>query len=660
VVIPPVQTSKSAPAGTKEDQSVQDSQDNYVQFVLGDDGSGNGGSNPAGTQQIAIASYINPVADPGAWNRLIGYPNSKLPVLVANVVNGPDSAYDKDWKDVIGRAAAAGKTVIGYVRTGYLSLNAAYTPDFLPYKTRLGSTELADWVAQIEHDVDAWYELYPGSIGGIFFDEGWMECGPDNIYADLYKHINDYTKRKHPGAYTVLNPGSPIASCYEDTMDTLLTFELSYEAYTTSYKGNDWPNKDPRKIWHIVYNVPASAIDQVAKLAKERGAGIIQITNDIMPNPYDNLPDDSYMQAHLSAVSGGLVLNNDAHAWPSSGGAAGGVSSLVVANTDYSSAALKWNAASNAVGYQVYDNGQLIASVPSSMTSITIGGLPPGTAHTFTVAAVGSGGTTGPSSPSASTTTMSLPGGKSVTSYSSSVSSGSTTIKADVLVPYAFLRIYIWDSIECDFQQNPGWPINFKTDAYVCAHYMVEGKTLFKYTGTPLPAGSTDAPWKWTNISEISVDTTGYTYTWTLPLGTSTTDTSKFVVQAQGYGPYINVFSPTPDDYDCKGSSMCGMAANMLSWCDKAAANITDGTTYSSGSGSGSGTCSGNSVQACGVFVQKFGGGSCSMSGNELHRAYDNIRKVGGCKKCGSFHRSDGCLATINYVTFCPTDDQGT
>lgn len=48
--------------------------------------------------------------------------------------------------------------------------------------------------------------LYP-NIGGIFFDEGWNECGPNNLYAEVYRLINENTKRRHPGAYTVLNPG---------------------------------------------------------------------------------------------------------------------------------------------------------------------------------------------------------------------------------------------------------------------------------------------------------------------------------------------------------------------------------------------------------------------------------------------------------------------
>lgn len=255
---------------------------------------------------IAVASYIDPVADPDAWNRLIGYPNSKLPILVANVVNGPDVSLHTSWQDVIDRASAAGKIVLGYVRTGYLSLSQQ------AFTTRLGSTALQDWEAQIEGDVDMWYKLYGDSIGGIFFDEGWPECGEGNKYHDFYKHINDYTKRNHPGAYTILNPGSPIDSCFEDTMDTLLTFELSYEAYTGSYTGNNWTAKDPRKLWHIVYNVPEGSIEQVAALAAQRGAGFLQMTNDNLPNPYDNLPSDEYMQAQIAQASGGTLLNTPA------------------------------------------------------------------------------------------------------------------------------------------------------------------------------------------------------------------------------------------------------------------------------------------------------------------------------------------------------------
>ncbi|PWY77965.1 hypothetical protein BO83DRAFT_462084 [Aspergillus eucalypticola CBS 122712] len=38
----------------------------------------------AGGQQIALASYINPLSDPTAWTRLIDYPSDKMTVLVAS------------------------------------------------------------------------------------------------------------------------------------------------------------------------------------------------------------------------------------------------------------------------------------------------------------------------------------------------------------------------------------------------------------------------------------------------------------------------------------------------------------------------------------------------------------------------------------------------
>ncbi|KAL4805129.1 Spherulation-specific family 4-domain-containing protein [Aspergillus unguis] len=608
-------------------------------------GSGSTGLPSGGKgQQIAVASYINPLADPAAWDRLVAYDSDKMPILVANVVNGPDYAADSDWNDVITRGAASGKTVLGYVRTGYLGVSTQ------KFTTRLGSGNLAEWTAQIEQDIDMWYTLYGDNIGGIFFDEGWPECGANNEYVDLYKYINNYTKRKHPGAYTVLNPGSPMAACFEDTMDTLLTFELSYDAYKNSYTPNDWTPKDPRKLWHIIYDVPESAVEEVAQLAKDRGASFIEITNDVMANPYDNLPGESYIQTMLDAIEGGSLLNEDPSPWPAKG-SAGAVSGLSVLDSDYSSVKLSWNAASNSLGYHVYSGDNIIASVPSSMTTITIGGLKSGASHVLHVAAVGGSGTVGPASNTVTVTMKSLPGGNSIINYKASPGTDQSTFTADILVPYAFIRLYLWDSVGCEFDTNPGWSVNFKVDAYVCAHYMVEGTTLYKYSGT-LPEGSTAPPWAWTSMGTITLDITDYTYKWTLPIGTSTIDTSKFVVQAQGYNPLINVFQPDPGAYDCKGSSLC-TTPGLLAWCDHAVNYLhrDDEPFYTADGGSLSGNCWGDQTRGCGVFIQ--GDSSCTISGNDMWDAYQDIRNIGGCTKCGSFHRDDGCLVTINYVYQC-------
>jgi hypothetical protein len=43
---------------------------------------------------------------------------------------------------------------------------------------------------------------------------------------------------------------------------------------------------------------------------------MIEITNDVMPNPYDTLPDDSYMKSLMDVVEGGTPLDEGLYAWP--------------------------------------------------------------------------------------------------------------------------------------------------------------------------------------------------------------------------------------------------------------------------------------------------------------------------------------------------------
>lgn len=121
------------PGGQPWDQSWTDFQQQWLTDVFNDPG-----SDTSGGQQIALASYTNPLGDAAAWERMISYDSNKLSILVANVLNGPDYVVDKSWSSVIQQATKSGKTVIGYVRTGYLGL----AHDF---KTRLGSGDLASW-----------------------------------------------------------------------------------------------------------------------------------------------------------------------------------------------------------------------------------------------------------------------------------------------------------------------------------------------------------------------------------------------------------------------------------------------------------------------------------------------------------------------------------
>jgi hypothetical protein len=530
--------------------------DEYLAQVsawLEDLGSTNGDSDGASgddaSQQIAIASYINPLGDPASWQRLLAYDTSKVSVLVSNVLNGPDYVVDEHWASVINQAASQGKKIIGYVRTGYLGVSQQQ------FTTRLGSNDLADWASQIEQDIDKWFELYP-NIGGIFFDEGWPECGADNFYADLYAYINNYTKRKYPGAYTVLNPGSPIAQCFEDTMDTLLTFENSYETYQSSFVPNDWTPKDPRKIWHIVYDVPQDQIESVAALAWSRSIGLLEITDDVQPNPYDNLPNEAYMQAVIAAVPGGTPPIHDTIEVMSSY-VAGLPSDAAISSSDYSSVTLIWSSVGNALGYAVYMNGAQVLELPPSLNRATVGMIEPGTSGiTFevrTLLASGIGGS--PRLISASTKGLPEDGPIANVGYTQS---GDTVIyKADILVPYAFVRLFIGID-QPDPGIGRGWPIQAPADVqgfaqHQIVNYLIEGNDfysgLYRYIGSWYEGTSANADWTWTSIGEAPQTLSGYTYTWNVPFSGTDAVASEYVIQGQGYAPIKNAFMGTLRHY---------------------------------------------------------------------------------------------------------------
>jgi Spherulation-specific family 4 len=254
-------------------------------------------------QQLAVPSYTDPATDPGTWEQLTTSTPGRVGIAVANVGNGPTDHGVSAWASVIRQAHAKGIKVIGYVDTGYLGGPIAGHPEGLP--TRSGVTGLRAWKAQIQSDVDMWYQLYGSDLAGIFFDQVPDHCGPapsPALYADVYSALSDEVKLAHPGAMTVLNPGTAVPSCFEHAADILVTFEGSYAAYTSAstqsdsrYRPLSWSPVDPQEICHIVYGASSQEeMQQVMALSKSRRAGYVYVTDDESSNPYRTLPTESY------------------------------------------------------------------------------------------------------------------------------------------------------------------------------------------------------------------------------------------------------------------------------------------------------------------------------------------------------------------------------
>jgi len=480
-------------------------------------------------QVIADPAYVDPTSDTTDWNTLIGSPTAKLGVVVANVLNGPGSQAVAGWTSAIDRAHDSGKQVLGYVDTGYLGQTGR--------TTRLGSTSMADWVAQIEQDINSWYALYGNYVDGIFFDDGYNVCGANNEFPAVYQAVNQYEKVNHPGAMTVLNPGIAVPQCYEGSADVLLTFEGSYDTYESSaYQALGWTPASPSEIWHIIYGVTAAEVPLVDETSQTRGAGYVYITDGVPGNPYDTVP--SFWSAEEAAVPGGTPEVASAESYVSGSALPTAPAALAVTSSDYTSAALTWSAGANAANYLVYLNGQVVASLPSSMTAVTIGGLAPGgTAYTLNVVAQGAGGDLSASSNTVSVTTLALPGGQSIANPVISAGSGAVSYSADFYVPFSFRRVYIsppdTSSASCWWMADD----NTGNDP-LCARWLIENTTLLVYSG-----GSSGTDWSWTPVAYIPPTINGYTYTWTIPTSDLGDATSYVGFEGQGYGPFTDIYT---------------------------------------------------------------------------------------------------------------------
>ncbi|MGC0420166.1 spherulation-specific family 4 protein [Embleya sp. AB8] len=336
-------------------------------------------------QKIAVPAYIHPGVHPEDWTTL-GNAATKADVVIANVYNGPTEDRVDTFAARFAAAHAAGSKVIGYVDTGYLGTSSEHLA------ARTGDSGIAAWRAQIERDIDTWYRLYGSDIGGIFFDQVQNVCGTagdPEAYVSVYRELNEYAKKYHPGAYTIDNPGAPTDQCYVTAADTLATFEGTRNTYlgldTTDeakkYHPAPWEaTVDPEKIYHLVYATAENQVPEVLAKSKERNAGYVYVTDDVMPNPWDTLPHGTYWTTELA---GAKVTPTTAPAVPAL------PTATAVSAT---SVTLSWPAAggTTVAGYDVYSGSDYLGSVApqaSGNPQFTAKGLTAGTAYSFTVKA---------------------------------------------------------------------------------------------------------------------------------------------------------------------------------------------------------------------------------------------------------------------------------
>jgi len=294
-------------------------------------------------------------------------------VAIINPDNGPGSSRDANYVSGIQKLHAAGVVVLGYDATGYASNSAS----------------------SVKSVMNTWKSLY--NIDGIFFDEMANWSGEENYYSGLTSYAKSlgYTM-------TVGNPGTDTLPSYIGTVDNLMIYEnpglpplSALQGWHTSY--------DKSNFSMIAFGVNSISTSFLSSASNY--VGYIDLTNDVLDNPYDSVP--SYF--------GTLVADLDTG---SSGPTVPQAPTGLTANTISSSQInLSWTAPSNnggsaITGYKIAQstNGgstwsTLVANTGASSTTYSNTGLTAGTTYTYRVSAINSVGTSTPSVTASATTT---------------------------------------------------------------------------------------------------------------------------------------------------------------------------------------------------------------------------------------------------------------
>jgi hypothetical protein len=185
-----------------------------------------------------------------------------------NPFNGPGNSLDNNYVSAVNAFRTAGGRVIGYVYSSYNERP----------------------LQQVLDDIDQYEDWY--NVDGIFVDE-MSNTGPAerlNYYRDIYNHV----KSIDPDWEVMGNPGTATIEQYLTwpTADRLMVFENVGSSYP-SYTPSSWNfNYDRTNFVHLVHT-EASADEMRDHLARAvaRNAGGIYVTDDVMANPWDRLPN---------------------------------------------------------------------------------------------------------------------------------------------------------------------------------------------------------------------------------------------------------------------------------------------------------------------------------------------------------------------------------
>ena len=206
----------------------------------------------------AVPMYVHPVLAPQAWQRLAegdlggGF-------VVVNAADGPGTAVDPAYTEVLAALSAAGVPVVGYVDAGY------------------GRRE----VASVVEDAGRWRRLY--GVRDVFLDRV-----PSGVELAHRVREADGRLRGAGAERVVLNPGVVPAPEICRIGDVVVTFEGSWADHL-AHRPPAWLREHrPERLCHLVHGIPAEVgPEAVARRALAAGAAVVGASRGPLPNPWD-------------------------------------------------------------------------------------------------------------------------------------------------------------------------------------------------------------------------------------------------------------------------------------------------------------------------------------------------------------------------------------
>ena len=223
---------------------------------------------PPPTLRLAVISYFRSST---LWASTLA---AKPAFCCINPGSGPGPSADALYVAQVPKNKAAGVPTLGYVHSkgagGY------------------GTRPLAEIKADVLNHI-AWY-----GVDGIFVDTVSVDPAFVPYYADLCAFI------KSKGLKVCLNPGTRCLEDHAKMADWVMCAETYASTYLAAPARPAWEKNYPGKMLHCVHTCTASQVPAVVSKAKADGAGLLYVTDDLMPNPYDTLP--TYLPALLDEI----------------------------------------------------------------------------------------------------------------------------------------------------------------------------------------------------------------------------------------------------------------------------------------------------------------------------------------------------------------------